>query len=477
VAGAVAVVAIAILILVNIVTSRRSAVTDGRQPCQGAPIRPGDDVQHALDAEPGNTTVCLAAGVYRLAAPLRPADGQRLMAAPGAILTGAVGLDGWQREGRLWHVRGHLPAEPILHGECVTGTLCQHTGTVYLDDRPLERVGSRELVAAGRFWADYDADKIWIGDDPTGHVLEIARTPAAIVSHAKDVVVRGFVIEKFANPAQRGAIHADGDGWRIEGNEVRANHGTGVYASGGQVLNNHIHDNGQLGLAGTGHGRLVEGNEIDHNNTAGFSPLWEAGGTKFARTSDLVIRGNNVHDNAGPGLWTDINNIRTTIERNIVHANTGHGIFHEISYRAVIRDNRVTDNGGADPLPGWGGAGIRVAASPDVEIYRNFLAGNQNAIMLVQQRRDDWPSIHGPHLLDNIDVHDNQVTLASHGLTGQVDDTDSDASYERSIRFRDNSYRLPSSDAKVFAWHGAAWDPATWKQRFNQDASSSFTTE
>ena len=102
-----------------------------------------------------------------------------------------------------------------------------------------------------------------------------------------------------------------------------------------------------------------------------------------------------------------------------MHANTGHGIFHEIGYRAVIRDNRVTDNGGADPLPGWGGAGIRVAASPDVETYGNFLAGNQNAIMLIQQRRDDWPSPHGPHLLDNIDVHDNQVTLASRGLTGQ----------------------------------------------------------
>jgi Right handed beta helix region len=370
-------------------------VSHDAEPCRGAPVRPGDDVQRALDAASSGATVCLAAGTYRLAAPLTPADGQRLLAAPGAVLTGAVRLDGWQQEGLLWHVRGQLSVEPYLHGECATGTLCQHAEAVYLDDRSLERVGSRELVGPGRFWADYHANEIWIGDDPTDRVVEVARAPAAITGGAKDVVVRGFVIEKFANPAQRGAVHAEGGGWRIERNEVRANHGTGIDATGGKVLDNHIHHNGQLGLAGTGDGLLVEGNQIDHNNTAGFSPRWEAGGTKFTRTDGLVIRGNRVHDNLGPGLWTDINNIRTTIERNVVHANTSHGIFHEISYRAVIRDNQVTDNGGAEPLPGWGGAGICVAASPDVEIYGNSLAGNQNAIMLMQQQRDDWPSPHG----------------------------------------------------------------------------------
>ena len=138
---------------------------------------------------------------------------------------------------------------------------------------------------------------------------------------------------------------------------------------------------------------------------------WEAGGTKFAGTDGLLIRANNVHHNTGPGLWTDINNIRTTIEHNVVHANTSHGIFHEISYRAVIRDNQVTDNGRAEPLSGWGGAGIRVAASPDVEIHGNVLAGNQNAIMLVQQEREDCrPRIGPPH--PNIEVRDNDVTLA-----------------------------------------------------------------
>ena len=155
-------------------------------------------------------------------------------------------------------------------------------------------------------------------------------------------MVKGFIIEKFANLAQRGAVHADGAGWRIERNEVRANHGTGIHATGGQVLANHLHHNGAYWPArdrrrAAGGGQR---NEIDYVNTAGFSALWEAGGTKFARTDGLVVRGNNVHHNLVLGLQTDINNIRSTIEGNVVHVNASHGIFREISHRAAIRTTR-----------------------------------------------------------------------------------------------------------------------------------------
>jgi hypothetical protein len=487
VVGAVVTVAVAVAVLVLARSAPPEPPTGGgtaaaagparaATPCQGTQVRPGDDPQGALDASPAGATICFAAGTYRLAAPLRPSDGQRLQASPGAVLDGAVALEGWRRDGPAWRARGGLPATPDRHGECASGTLCQYREAVYLDGRPLRRVEGRRLVGPGRFWADYPGDQVWIGDDPAGRSVELARAPAAVAGPAHDVEVEGFVIEQFANPAQAGAVQADGGGWTIAHNEVRRNSGTGVHATGGRVLANHIHHNGQLGLLGTGGGQLVEGNEIDHNNTAGFSDLWEAGGTKFARTDGLVIRGNNVHHNVGPGLWTDINNIRTTIEGNLVHANTSHGIFHEISFQAVIRDNRVTDNGRAEPLSGWGGAGIRIAASADVEVVGNALAGNQNGIMLVQQRRDDSPSPHGAHLIRNVEVRDNDVTLAPEELTGQVDDTGSGASYGRGVRFRDNTYRLPASDAQVFAWEGKTWDPSAWRQRFDQDASSTFTT-
>ena len=102
------------------------------------------------------------------------------------------------------------------------------------------------------FSTDYDANAIWIADDPSARTVEVARTEAAIIGEAESVLVDGFVVEKFANPAQRGAIQALGPGWRIQNNEIRLNHGHGVFSgsAGGQVVGNHLHHNGQLGLGG-----------------------------------------------------------------------------------------------------------------------------------------------------------------------------------------------------------------------------------
>jgi len=442
--------------------------------CTGTRVRPGGDPQAVLDGQPEGASFCFSAGTYRLAAPLRPKARQRLVAEPGAVLSGARLVEGWQRSGEAWSAGGQLPADPTVHGECVAGyDGCRYAEAVFYDGRQLWRAGSRDEVARGRFYEDYGSNTIWIADDPDGHQVEVARAEGAVAGDAPEVLVEGFAIEKFANPAQQGAVQATGRDWRIRRNDVRLNHGHGVYADGGEVLGNHLHHNGQLGLGGGGEGQLVEGNEIDHNNTAGFSALWEAGGAKWGTTVSLTVRGNTVHHNQGPGLWTDINCVHTLYERNDVYANASHGIFHEISYDAVIRDNRVTDNGRSEPLPGWGGAGIRVAASPDVEVYGNLLAGNENAIILLQQARNDWPSRNGPHELHDVDVHDNDVTI-SRNVTGMVDDTGSDAVYDRNNRFRHNTYRLASPSGRFFTWRGERWDHATWTQRFGQDTTGSF---
>ena len=439
--------------------------------CRGVRLRPGVDAQATLARHPEGASFCFSRGVYRLAAPLVPKARQRLVARPGAVLSGARVAKGWQRVAGRWRVAGQLPADPTAHGECADGgESCRVAEAVFLDDRRLQRVARLADVGPGRVYADYQRNLIWLGDDPRGRAVEVARAEAAVAGRVQGVVVDGFVVERFANPAQHGAIHAEGRGWRIQRNEIRWNHGVGLFSVGARVRGNHVHHNGQLGLGGGGDDQLVEGNEIDHNNTEGFLPNWEAGGAKWVGTSGLVVRANNVHHNQGPGLWTDINNVDTLYEDNVVHANATHGIFHEISYRAVIRDNRVTDNGHGDPLPGWGGAGIRVAASPDVEVHGNLVAGNRNAIMLVQQVRTDSPSRHGPHELHGVDVHDNQVIMPG-GRTGIVDDTDEARSFGRGNRFRGNTYRLPAENGDVFAWQGQEWDWTAWTRRFGQDAT------
>ena len=175
-------------------------------------------------------------------------------------------------------------------------------------------------------------------------VVEQAHAPSILRSAARGVTVRGLVVEKAANEAQRAAIDNEGGGgWAIEDNEVRYNHGVGIRGDSSTVRGNVVHHNGQLGLSGHGDGSLVEGNEIAWNNTAGYQCLWECGGTKWAETRGLVVRGNWSHDNHGPGMWTDINNVDVLYEDNVVTGNQGYGILHEISYRATIRGNVVED--------------------------------------------------------------------------------------------------------------------------------------
>ena len=442
---------------------------------RGRRLRNSNDVHVALERHPEGASFCFSAGTYRLAAPLRPKAGQRLVAEPGAVLSGARVVTGWRRSGRSWGSAGHLPHDPTPHGECIPRyDGCRYAEAVFYDDRQLWRVGIRADVSPGRFYEDYRTGTIWVGDDPNGHVVEVARAEAAVTGEVTGVLVDGFVIEKFANRAQHGAVHAQGPGWQIQRNDIRLNHGHGVNSHGAQILGNHLHHNGQLGLGGgAGSGQIVAGNEIDHNNTAGFSALWEAGGAKWAMTEGLIVRANTVHHNQGKGLWTDINNIRTVYEDNIVYANASHGIYHEISYDAVIRNNRIEDNGHSQPKNGWGGAGIRVAASPNVEIYGNVLIGNENGIMLVQQRRIDSPSPYGPHELHDVSVHDNDVTM-SRNATGMVNDTGDASFYRRNNRFHRNTYRLKPPDGPFFAWDDRLWNRSAWTQRFGQDTTGNF---
>ena len=41
---------------------------------------------------------------------------------------------GWQRSGRTWSATGYLPAQPNVHGECVTGyDGCSYAEAVFLE--------------------------------------------------------------------------------------------------------------------------------------------------------------------------------------------------------------------------------------------------------------------------------------------------------------------------------------------------------
>jgi parallel beta-helix repeat protein len=207
---------------------------------------------------------------------------------------------------------------------------------------------------------------------------------------------------------------------------------------------------------------VIDGNEIAFNNYQdAFDMNWEAGGTKFVDTQNLIVRNNYVHDNHGAGLWTDYNNHNTLYDGNVTTNNHGPGIFHEISGSAVIRDNEVKGNGHL-----WYLGGILVANSSGVEVANNTLSGNNGGVMALNQARDNW-------VTKNLWVHNNYSSYTS-GQTGLFAQANEDVVYTASWnnRFDSNAYSI-GSVALPFRWAGdITWDQ--WRAA-GMDASGSIS--
>jgi hypothetical protein len=299
--------------------------------------------------------------------------------------------------------------------------------------------------------------------------VELSATPQATAGNAQHVTIHGLTFEKFSSGAQQGAIHGIGTvGWVVRDSIIRNNHGIGLRMGDAmQVLRNTINHNGQLGIGGSGHDLVIEGNTWAYNNAAGFNAYWEAGGAKFTRSRNLIIRNNFVHHNDGPGIQTDIDNIDVLVEGNRVDENTLSGIFHEIGYKAVIRRNIVRGNGTRRPDPWWvDGACILISSSPDVEVYENVCEGNFQGIAGLRGNRGT--GAYGPRILQNLWVHDNQVDATAalgdgSGRSGIAQNAGTlDAFTTLNNRFDRNTYRLGSA-ARYFMWMNQDRTEAEWR--------------
>ena len=221
-------------------------------------------------------------------------------------------------------------------------------------------------------------------------------------------------------------------------------------SSNGVMRNNFVHHNGQKGVGAGGTGVLVEGNEISFNNYAGFDAGWEAGGSKFWATTNLVVRNNFSHDNAGPGLWTDTDNTGTLYEGNDVERNQGAGIFHEISFACTIRNNVVKQNA-LELTNDWlWGAQIQISTSQNCEIHGNTvvvgIAGGM-AVSLIEQNRGGTYATHG-----NV-VHDNDITfLGATGENGAAQDLGDETIFTTNS-FDHDAYHMLDTSVAHYAWN------------------------
>jgi len=395
-------------------------VSDAPCPRGAIAVEPGTSIQAVADGAGEGAVICLRAGVHRVQA-VRPRQGQSFYGEGRTVLNGSKLLTNFSREGRYWVASGQLQ-HGQKHGECApTAPACDLPEAVFIDDKPLTQVLSKEHLERNQFYFDYANAKIYLADDPHDRKVEATVATFAFESTAANVLISNMTVEKYANVAQKGAIQAsEGSGWSIEKAEVRLNSGAGIgIGGGGRVRDSDIHHNGQIGIAGYGRDILIEKNKIWSNNIHGFNFLWEAGGAKLALSDGVIFRANHVYDNVGPGLWCDIDCRNVVYDGNLVENNQDSGIFHEISFKAVIRNNVVRYNGSGRRRWFWG-AEINVAASQDVEVTNNTLtvAAGGCGIVLIDQGR---PTKDGrKYKTRNNTVHDNDLTFEGTACAGGV---------------------------------------------------------
>jgi len=430
-------------------------------------VSPGDDIQALVNQNPTGTTFSFAAGTYRMVS-IVPKSNDVFTGPSTAVLSGATVLTSFSQSGSVWASKVQVTQLSSYPGLCdSTHPICMYPEDIFFDNNLKLRVASLSAVVPGTWYLDYSSGNAYLGDNPSGHTVEISLTPHAFSGTAAGVLIYGLTIEKYANLAQTGAVHAaNGKGWNVKMCEVRYNHGTGIRTTDSMyVWKCYAHHNGQLGIGGGGANLCIQSCELSYNNTSGYNFSWEAGGLKLGKASNTTIQYCNSHNNNGPGLMTDCASKYITYDSNTLSYNQEAGIYHEISYDAVIKNNTITGDGfnpkGTGP---WYGAGINVYDSANVQVYGNKLINCANAIIGRQDDRGNGPDGQ-PYSLKNLSVHDNTITQSSGYAEGIVASTAYNGVIYASWNnhFQNDTYNLANSATyKYFFWLAQSWTLGTW---------------
>jgi hypothetical protein len=320
----------------------------------------------------------------------------------------------------------------------------------------------------------------------TGAILDGQNAVAhAFTSSASNVAIENLVIQNYTAPSQDAPINnrnGNSSGWVVKNNEVAHNAGAGLELQNAtQMVANYVHDNRQEGYACGGTGMVITDNEIASNNPDdAVDPGWEAGAGKCWATIGLLLQHNYVHDNHGPGPWTDTDNQGIDVEWNDVENNWAGGIFHEISWDGVIANNLVKSNANPKYCTGWLWCSeIQIAASggtngKTLEVFGNTVVTNGakqgNGIGLIQQNRGT--GLYGTRLVQNVHVHDNDVDLSAGGAVGGVtDDGDEGLFSTQSNNWDDNHYK--GASGSDFWWANGSGDFAFWQGQGNDTSGTS----
>ncbi|MFK7918204.1 MAG: nitrous oxide reductase family maturation protein NosD [Ilumatobacter sp.] len=417
----------------------------------GSAADPVQTVNQAVRLAEAGDSIEIASGRYHESVQIYAKE-VHLRAAPGAsvVFDGATPIGAWTaHDGRWWapwNTDFERSAPPFTTPDRPEAGWPEQ---FFVDDRNLREVGELGAVASGTFFHDRAADRVWIADDPVGrNVAGSALSWGIYLNRSDGSSIRGITIERYATQERNmAAVRAYADDLVLEDLTIRDNARIGVSVIGDRVRLDGIDsvDNGHLGVhAHRANDVAVANSRIARNNSEDFDPFHSAGGLKVTESSGLRVTNSTVIDNAGPGIWTDLDTDDVLVASNAVARNGRSGVEIELSSHVVVVDNTVHDNGEA---------GIWVLESSRVEVWHNSLLRNVRDVWIEDGPRGD---------IDDVSIVNN--VLGGDAGNGSVrailnvdDWTEQRSAAEMNIRLEANRYWLVPGATTTDVSRWARW--------------------
>lgn len=439
----------------DVATATFNVISQGGSP-PAVDIQPGTNIQSVINANPGQD-VRIKAGVHRNQKITSISDNVTIYIENGAYVRGSDDISsGWVQEGSNWYHSFNQSVNLAGEGRGDSPRATWHVDLFENGDIGGWHVANKgDLGNTGlipgwnprtwTYWVDTGSNRIYMDHNPNGALMEVTNTDRFFINSANNVTIEGegynSVIEHYASPVQRGAVQMQGNDCTIRKVRVQKNHGGNIHMGATTTGGNRalvercwILYGGQNGITisvepigqdnpNTLSDAVLRYCEIANNNIAGISTGWEAGGSKFARTTGMQCYNNDVHDNYGKALWWDIDNFAINCEWNEVYDNSEIGIFNEIGFDADIHHNTVYGNAkDGSSFQGWSAlrGGIIIAACPDNSVYENTVYDNGKSgesamdIGATQQNRwydPDPQKVRNSHNEGNLDLPNARLNV------------------------------------------------------------------
>lgn len=349
----------------------------------------------AAIAEAANgSTIVIRAGEYRENAGSISGKELTIQNYPGE----KVWFDGsdvetsWTASGAVWwtplsvkfsHTAGHSQGvdETARYTDSLN-PLAAWTDMVFIDGDQQWQVASNPT--AGQFSVDYAANRVYVGIDPAGHEVRVAKRTRFLILNGK-TTLRGIGFRRYATETwELGAVYigSAGGGSIIENCHAYDIATQAISVVGDDVLVSKctILRPGQTGIHGdTSHNIIISNCIIYDHNRELFRTQPHCGGIKLTRARDLTIK-NNIIDglsNRSSNVWLDWDCWGGSIVNNYCKGGRD-GVFVEASGRIIVAGNFCEGNANTY-------AGVLLTISQECLMYNNWANNARGYLYAVWQ--------------------------------------------------------------------------------------------